>query len=117
MDLFKHLLRQIVFSRRTFGPDPRQAGVADHIRKELAEIEAAATADARLKEWIDVIILGLDGAWRSQIETGAADTVIAARIVAAIEEKQSLNEARVWPDWRAMPTDRAIEHDRSRDNA
>jgi hypothetical protein len=34
--------------------------------------------------------------------------------VALIREKQSTNERRVWPNWRDMPENQAIEHDRSR---
>ncbi|ODN72192.1 dATP/dGTP pyrophosphohydrolase domain-containing protein [Methylobrevis pamukkalensis] len=98
-DLIQHLHRQRAFSERTFGPGPRTAGVCDHIRKELAEIEADP-ADA--KEWIDVILLALDGAWRA----GLTPEGIAGGILA----KQTINEGRTWPDWRTAPADKAIEH-------
>jgi hypothetical protein len=62
-----------------------------------------------LKEWIDVTILALDGAWRS----GASP----AEIVAAIVAKQTKNEGRVWPDWRTADPNKAIEHDRAHDSA
>jgi hypothetical protein len=97
-----HLARQRAFSEHTFGPGPRTAGVLDHIRKELAEI-AADPYD--LGEWVDVIILALDGAWRA----GHGPQ----QIIDAIIAKQTRNEARAWPDWRTAPTDRAIEHDRT----
>lgn len=100
--LFFHLLRQRDWSERTFGPGPRAAGVIDHIRKELREIEADPTD---LSEWIDVVILALDGAWRA----GGTPEQIIGTLVA----KQARNEGRTWPDWRTMPTDKAIEHDRS----
>jgi hypothetical protein len=58
-----------------------------------------------ISEFIDVAILAFDGAWRA----GAT----AEQIVAALEAKQAKNEKRTWPDWRTMPEDRAIEHDRS----
>src|SRR5262245_26420143 len=61
-DFRAHLQRQREWSERTFGPGPRTAGVLDHIRKELREIEAEPTD---LREWIDVAILALDGAWRA----------------------------------------------------
>lgn len=80
------------------------AGVVDHIRRELKEIEAAPTD---LSEWVDVVILALDGAWRS----GATP----AQITAAIVAKQAKNEGRTWPDWRTADPDKAIEHDRSKD--
>ncbi|MCZ7655551.1 MAG: DUF550 domain-containing protein [Rhodocyclaceae bacterium] len=54
-DLVAHLHRQREFSARTSGPGARTAGVLDHIRKELAEIEAKP---ADLTEWIDVVLLG-----------------------------------------------------------
>jgi hypothetical protein len=98
-DLIAHLRRHIEFSQRTFGPGARAAGVIDHIRKELREIEADPTD---LKEWCDVMMLAFDGAWRS----GATPEQIAA----AIEAKQTKNEGRQWPDWRTAPNDRAIEH-------
>ncbi len=99
MDLIAHLYRQRAFSRATFGPGARTAGVCDHIRKELAEIEAAP---ADITEWVDVVLLALDGAWRS----GATPEQNAE----AIQAKQTKNEGRDWPDWRTAPTDRAIEH-------
>ncbi len=100
----QHLQRQRDFSERTFGPGPRAAGVIDHIRKELREIEENPDD---LAEWIDVVILALDGAWRS----GATP----AQIIDALVAKQTKNEARTWPDWRSAPADKAIEHDRADD--
>lgn len=99
-DLVTHLHRQKAFSSRTFGPGMRTAGVSDHIRKELQEI---AEHPDDLEEWVDVILLALDGAWRCR---DASPT----EIVQAIAAKQSKNEERKWPDWRSAPTDRAIEH-------
>lgn len=98
-DFRAHLQRQRAFSEATFGPDPRTASVVDHIRKELIEIEAQPRD---LGEWIDVVILALDGAWRAGYSPD--------EIIAALESKQTKNEAREWPDWRTAPADRAIEH-------
>jgi hypothetical protein len=106
-DLWAHLHRQRVFSLRTFGPGRRTKGVCNHIRKELVEIETVNDSDAELKQWIDVIILGFDGAMRS----GASPSKIIQTLVA----KQGTNEERTWPDWRTMSQDHAIEHDRSKD--
>ena len=100
-----HLERQRAFSARAFGPGSRTAGVIDHIRKELLEIEADPTD---LSEWVDVIILALDGAWRAGHEP--------QQIIDAIVAKQARNEARTWPDWRTAEPDKAIEHDRSKDS-
>lgn len=99
-----HLARQRAFSHKTFGPGARTGGVVDHIRKELAEIEASPD---ELSEWADVIILAFDGAWRAGWEP--------QEIIDAIKAKQARNEARTWPDWRTMPNDRAIEHVRNDD--
>lgn len=94
-----HLARQREWSRATFGPGARLAGLLDHIRKELKEIEDDPTD---LGEWVDVMILALDGAWRAGWEP--------QQIVDAIKAKQARNEARTWPDWRTAAPDKAIEH-------
>lgn len=101
-DLVAHLHRARAFSEKTFGPGARTAGVVDHIRKELREIEADP---ADVMEWIDVVILAFDGAWRAGWTP--------EEIVAAIVSKQTKNEARTWPDWRTADPNKAIEHDRS----
>lgn len=103
-DVIAHLYRQREFSLSTFGPGARRKGVCDHIRKELDEIEADPDGHGEC-EWIDVIILGFDGALRS----GKSPEEIIGLIVA----KQSKNESRTWPDWRTADPDKAIEHDRS----
>ena len=99
MDLIQHLFRQRDFSLRTFGPGQRTHGVLDHIRMELAEIEAKP---ADLTEWVDVILLALDGAWRAGHEP--------VDIAVAIQAKQIKNEHRSWPDWRTADPNKAIEH-------
>ncbi len=102
-NLIDHLHRQRDFSRKTFGPGDRSAGVRDHIRKELDEV-AAEPVGKRLPEWIDVILLALDGAWRDGHEP--------EEIARALRDKQTKNEGREWPDWRTAPKDKAIEHRR-----
>jgi hypothetical protein len=101
MNLHDHLTRQMAFSLKTFGPGSRTKGVIDHIRKELEEVEAAPFD---LKEWVDLILLSLDGAWRAGYTPG--------QICCAIEAKMTKNENRKWPDWRTAEPDKAIEHDR-----
>lgn len=99
VNLLDHLRGQRAWSERTFGPGSRVAGVVEHIRKELREIEAAP---ADLEEWIDVALLAFDGAWRS----GASPEAI----VGALVGKQAKNERRIWPDWRTAAPDQPIEH-------
>lgn len=102
MDLVKHIERQKNWSERTFGPGPRVLGVCDHIRKELREIEESPND---LSEWVDVVLLAIDGAWRAGYSP--------EDIVAGIAAKQEKNEGRHWPDWRTAPADKAIEHVRA----
>lgn len=90
------------FSARTFGPmdgPMRYKGLVEHINKELVEAEHEPV------EWIDVIILALDGARRSGLKP--------AEIVTGVVAKIKQNMARKWPDWRTASPDHAIEHDRS----
>jgi hypothetical protein len=94
-----HLANQREWSERTFGPGTRLLGVLDHIRKELIEIEENPTD---VEEWVDVIILAFDGAWRAGWEP--------QQIIDAIKAKQAKNELRTWPDWRTASPDVAIEH-------
>jgi hypothetical protein len=94
-----HLANQRRWSEQTFGPGTRLFGVLDHIRKELKEIEENPTD---VEEWVDVIILAFDGAWRAGWEP--------QEIIDAIKAKQARNEARTWPDWRTASPNEAIEH-------
>ena len=110
MDLKQHLLRQMAFSHATFGPGARTGGVADHIRKELDEVLASGGSAA---EWVDVVILALDGLTRQLTYcNGPRSCPERAAGVACdmILGKQTRNEARDWPDWRTASPDKAIEH-------
>jgi len=101
-DLVAHLHRQKRFSVDTFGPGDRLLGVLDHIRRELKEIESNPED---LSEWIDLVLLSFDGAWRRGFTP--------EQIAKALAEKQSKNEKRKWPDWRTQAKDKAIEHIKS----
>lgn len=102
IDLANFIQIQTEFSIHTFGPGERTEGVSDHIRKELIEIQDAESAEERLKEWVDVILLAIDGAQR----TGASPDAICD----ALREKLLKNMRRDWPDWRTADPDKAIEH-------
>jgi hypothetical protein len=102
MNLIAHIEKQKAFSLRTFGPGQRTKGVIDHIRKELKEIEIDPVD---LEEWIDVVMLALDGAWRAGHEP--------QKIAEKLAEKLAKNESRNWPDWRTSDPNKAIEHIRN----
>ena len=98
-DLCAHIARQREFSAETFGPGSRSAGLVAHIRKELDEVLADPSC---LEEWVDVMILAIDGAWRAGHSPKA--------ICAALRAKQEKNESRSWPDWREIGENEPIEH-------
>lgn len=85
----------------TFGPGLRTEGTVAHIRKELDEVLADPTDH---KEWVDILILSLNGLVRLGLSP--------AEIIAAVKAKHEVNKSRKWPDWRDHP-DTPIEHDRS----
>ena len=98
-DLVKHLKHQRYWSEKTFGPGARTQGIINHILSELEEIDES---HGDLEEWIDVVILAFDGAWRSGYS--------ALEIVTMLQAKQLKNERREWPDWRQFTRGEAIEH-------
>lgn len=102
MNLIEHLKKQAEFSLNTFGPGPRVKGVTDHIEKELKEVRENPTD---LFEWIDLVMLSLDGAWRAGFSP--------EEIAQALSTKLEKNMLRKWPDWRTAPPDTAIEHIRA----
>lgn len=113
MDLKQHLIRQMAFSKATYGPGTRTNGVLDHIKKEIEEVRES---NGSSNEWVDLVILSLDGLTRQlsfcnneneRILTSAEIAQMACDLIAA---KQDRNENRNWPDWRTMSADKAIEH-------
>lgn len=104
--LMAYLRRQWEWSLNTFGPAFRTAGIIQHIQKELVEVEKEPHD---LMEWLDIVILALDGYWR---HGGSPE-----RALMILQAKQDKNFARDWPDWRTMSENQAIEHDRSKDAA
>lgn len=95
-----YLLRQMGWSEEVFGEGLRTKGITAHIRKELEEIEAKPTD---LEEWVDVIILALDGYWRHGGNP--------AHIMTHLQRKQDKNVARKWP--KPVSEDLPVEHDRT----
>lgn len=106
-DLVSHLQdSRIPFSKKTFGPGKRTEGISDRIRQELTEI---GSDPDDVEEWIDVISLGLDGAWRC-LQGRVPEHLIGSLVAAALEGKQKRNEALDWPDWRTCNPNSAINH-------
>ena len=96
--LESYIQRQADWSQRTFGAGRRTKGIVEHIRKELKEILATDGND--LEEWIDVIILALDGYWRHGGHS--------VNLMSLLNVKQAMNFLREWPE----PTseDEPVEH-------
>lgn len=95
-----YLGRQIAWSRRTFGEAKRTEGICRHIEKELGEIREDPSD---LSEWVDVVILAMDGYWRHGGTHGS--------LAQDLETKQAINFRRTYP----FPTseNEPSEHDRS----
>lgn len=88
-NLIEFLKKKNLWSVETFGPSKGTEGVVRHIESELAEVKANPTD---VTEWIDIILLAFDGAFR------AGHT--AEQVVTALIQKQAKNTRRQWPDWR-----------------
>ena len=81
-----YLEKQKEWSSKTFGNGKRTLGIIKHIQKELIEIEECPED---LQEWIDVIILAMDGYWRH----GGNAKDLMERLI----EKQCINFNRDYP--------------------
>ena len=64
----------------------RTIGITEHIKKEIEEIRANPSD---VEEWIDVMILALDGYWRA----GGTANLLMDHLLA----KQAKNFSRKWP--------------------
>ena len=109
----QHLVRQMVWSKATFGPGERTEGVLDHIGKEIEEVKKA---NGESSKWVDLVILSLDGLTRRLWAVGNNRTAdeIAEIACNMIRGKQGRNELRDWPDWRTADPNKAIEHERGK---
>lgn len=83
--LEKFLHKQKEWSSKVFGPGRRTLGIIKHIKAELEELER----DPSLSEWVDVVLLALDGAWRSA--NYDPDSVVEMLVL-----KQRMNMGRKW---------------------
>lgn len=85
-----------------YGPGKRTEGTLDHIRKELVEIEKDPSDPI---EWVDVILLALNGLMRLDYDGDA--------IIQFIRAKMAKNALRDWPDWTKQDPNKAITHTKS----
>ena len=100
MDAFDDFVRRHRdWSQRVFGTGRQTGGLTEHIEKEIAEIRAKPDD---LVEWLDVMILAMDGYLR---HGGTPETLLPD-----LERKLGENIARRWPD--AGGGDKAVEHER-----
>ena len=83
MNIENYIDNQIEWSKKTFGNGRRTIGILKHIMSELNEV---ADNPDDLEEWIDVIILAIDGAWRHGYT--------AKNIIECLEKKQAINFRR-----------------------
>ena len=95
--ILEYLQRHKSWSLSTFGEGQRTEGLCKHIAKELEEIRQSPND---LMEWVDVIILAFDGAWRAGYSP--------SQIVIALVEKQAINFER---KWKLTDADEPVEHE------
>jgi len=84
------------WSLAAFGEGKHTEGLLRHIEKECIEVRKVPSD---LFEWIDIVILAIDGAWR--------EGYTPEQIASALMEKQNINKAREWPK---MVADQPTEH-------
>jgi hypothetical protein len=96
----EYIRRQARWSTKTFGSGLRTVGITEHITKECAEIRANPYD---LEEWIDVMILAIDGFWRAGGQSH--------ELMWMLIDKQSKNFARQWP--QNVPEHLPVEHIKS----
>lgn len=81
------LLRKREWSLRTFGADYPLHKVLAHLHKEIEEIRQEP---CDLTEWIDAILLSIDGFWRAGGDLRQLEEML--------RTKHAINEWREWPE-------------------
>lgn len=89
MDFSSFINLQKAWSQYTFGKGKRTEGLAKHIQSELDELLKADNDMDRLEEFIDIVILAMDGAWRLGFYPD--------EIEKALIDKFIRNQRRQWP--------------------
>lgn len=100
---------QKAWSKETFGPKEHRgpAGPLDHLQKEAEEAATETDPEALKEELADCLFLIIDAAWRAGISRN--------ELIVAAFAKLEKNKQRTWPDWRTADPNKAVEHDRSKD--
>src|SRR5580698_7850183 len=101
IDFAKRFKRVIKWSKKTFGSEYNYHGIIDHIEQELDEIR---NQPYDIVEWIDCVILSLDGAWRCATTSypKATPEELVGIVLSVWKQKVDINEKRKWPDWRTV---------------
>lgn len=102
--LLRFLSEKWEHSQRVFGPQTT-TGVLNHVRSEVEEIQEEPTD---ITEWVDLILLGMDGAMRSCPDPKTAPQ----EVVRAIRDKFEVVKKRQYPDWRTLAPDEASYHEK-----
>ncbi len=95
MTIQKLIETQIVFSTKSFGHGKRTEGILKHIENEIQEVRDNPDD---VFEWIDIILLAFDGAWRCiayQAELLSASAV-SYLLNKSLQEKLAENVSRKW---------------------
>ena len=104
MILDDYLKKQQTWFLETFGPGNRDDGLIAHIDDEFQEIR---DSPGDIEEWIDIVILGFEGALRNA-KGNDLERVLA--VVDCLRMNQEKNIARVWPDWKTADLEKPIMH-------
>ncbi len=105
MNFTNRLSRVVRWGRETHGEGDKQERLLNHIALEIEEVRESEGSPT---EWVDLVILALDGLTRSY---GDVTPLIAATKAAEeIERKWDKNTTRDWPDPKKHPDDKPMEH-------
>jgi hypothetical protein len=107
VDLAAFFDAKAAWARGTFGDHLTPSAILGHLRKELDEIERDP---ADLVEWVDLVLLAIDGAHRFAGADGRA-------FVAALLAKHAANTRREWPPIGSIDPTRPVEHVRGDERA
>jgi hypothetical protein len=86
VDIEAFLNEKNEWSLKTFGEGERTEGIIAHIESELVEVRETPRD---VYEWVDIIFLAMDGAYRNGFE--------AQDLIYAMEKKHEINKTRSWP--------------------